>query len=82
MYLLGIKAKYVVNKMFDKMQRLGRLKYTTSHNSFSFLVFVVYKINVKGERKKYAVVNICKLNNLIISDAYSLLLQSDIIASI
>lgn len=74
MYLLGIKAKYVVNKMFDKIQRLGKLKYTTSHISFSFLVFVVYKINVKGERKKHAVVNICKLNNLIISDAYSLLL--------
>lgn len=71
-YPLGIEAKRLVNKIFDKMQRLGRLKYTTSHTSFSFLVFVVYKTNAKGEKKRHAVVNICKLNDLVILDAYPL----------
>lgn len=81
MYLLGIKIKRLVDEMFDKMQRLGRLKYTISHTSFSFSVLVVYKTNAKGERKGYAVVNICKLNDLVISDAYLLSLQSDNIGS-
>ena len=68
--------------MFDKMQHLGRLKYTTSYTPFSFPVFVVYKTNAKEEKKERAVVNIRKLNNLVIPDAYPLPLQSDIIASV
>ena len=56
--------------------------YTTSYISFSFSIFVVYKINAKREKKRRAVVNICKLNNLVIMDAYLLSLQSDIIANV
>lgn len=81
-YLLGIKAKRLFDKTFDKMQRLGYLKYTTSHTLFSFLVFVIYKTKSKSKKKRHAVVDICQLNALVILDAYSLLLQSDIIASI
>lgn len=81
-YFLGIEAKRLVDKTFDKMQHLGRLKYTTSHTSFSFSVFIVYKTNAKRERKRYIVVNIQKLNNLVIPDFYSLFLQSNIIVSI
>ncbi len=81
-YPLGIEAKRLVGETFDEMQRLGRLKYTTSHTPFSFSVFVVYKTNAKGERKGRAVVNIRKLNDLVIPDAYPLPLQSDIIASV
>lgn len=44
-------------------------------------MFVIYKTNAKAERKEHAMVNIRKLNNLVISDAYSLSLQSDIIVS-
>lgn len=68
--------------MFDKMHRLSRLKYITLHTPFSFPVFVVYKMNAKEERNGRAVVNICKLNNLVISDAYFFHLQSDIIANV
>lgn len=64
------------------MYCLGYLKYTISHTPFSFPVFVVYKTNAKGERKRRTIVNICKLNNLITSDAYFFPLQSDIIASV
>lgn len=81
-YLLGIKAKRLVNKTFDKMQRLSRLKYTTSYTSFSFPIFVVYKTNTKGEKKRYTVVNIRKLNDLVIPDAYPLPLQLNIIANV
>ena len=81
-YPLGIEAKRLVNKTFDKMQRLGHLKYTTLHIPFSFPVFIVSKANTKRERKECAIVDIRKVNNLIISDVYSLPLQPDIIASI
>lgn len=80
-YPLGIEAKCLVDKMFNKMQHLGCLKYTTSHIPFSFSVFVIYKTNVKGKRKGHAVVDIRKLNDLVVPDAYPLPLQSDIIAS-
>lgn len=68
--------------MFDEMQHLSRLKYTTSHTLFSFPVFIVYKMNAKGERKDCAVVDIRKLNDLVILDTYLFSLQLDIIASI
>ncbi len=81
-YPLGIEAKRLVDKTFDEMQRLGRLKYTISYTPFSFLVFVVYKTNAKGKRKRRAIVNICKLNDLVVPEAYLLLLQSNIITSV
>lgn len=82
MYPLGIEAKRLVDETFDKIQRLGHLKYTTSHILFSFSVFVVHRTNAKRERKRHTMVNIRQLNNLVISDAYALPLQSDIIANI
>lgn len=81
-YPLGINAKRLGNETFNKMQHLGRLKYTISHTFLSFPVFVVYKTNAKEERKGREVVDICKLNELVILDAYPLPLQSDIIASV
>ncbi len=81
-YPLGIKVKRLVNKTFDKMQCLGRFQYTTSHISFSFPIFVVYKTNTKGQRRGRAVVNIRKLNDLVIPDAYPLPLQFNIIVSV
>lgn len=81
-YLLGIKTKCLVNKTFDKMQCLNRLKYSTLHILFSFSVFVFYKTNEIGEQKRCAVINIHKLNDPVIPDIYLLSLQSDIIASV
>lgn len=82
MYLLGIKGKRLFDETFDKMQLLGRLKYITSHIFFNFSVFLVYKTIAKRERKRCAIVDIQKLNDLVILDAYSLLWQSDIITSV
>lgn len=81
-YPLGIKAKRLVDKTFDEMQRLDRLKYTTSHTLFSFPALVVYKTNAKKEKKRRVVVDIRKLIDLVISNAYLLPFQFDIIASV
>lgn len=45
-------------------------------------MFLVYKTNAKRERKTHAIVDIRKLNDLVILDAYPLPLQSNIIASV
>lgn len=68
--------------MFDKMQRLGPLKYTISHTFLNFSVFGIYNTNAKRERKECAVINIRKLNDFVIPNAYPLPLQSYIIPSI
>lgn len=64
------------------MYKQGRLKYITDPTPFSFPVFVIYKIDSHGKRKGRAVVDIRKLNNLVLPDSYPLLLQSEIIANI
>lgn len=81
-YFLDINSKRFVNKIFDEMQHLGRLKYIVNHIFFSFLVFVVQKIATNRERKVWVMVDIWKLNDLVIFDAYSLLFQSEIINNI
>lgn len=64
------------------MQRFGRLTYISFYTPFSFLVFVVWKMVANGKKKGQAVVDIWKLNNLIILDAYLLPLQLEIVTNI
>lgn len=45
-------------------------------------MFVVYKTNAKEEKKRRMVINICKLNDLVISDVYPLPLQLGIITNV
>ena len=72
MYLLGNKACQLVDKTFDKMHCLGRLKFTSKHTPFSFFVFVVWKLDAEGKKKGRAVVDIQKLNNMLFPDSYPL----------
>lgn len=81
-YPLGNKNWQVVDETFDKMHRLGRLKFTTEHPPFSFPVFVVWKPDAEGKRKDRAVVDIQKLNEMVLPDSYFLPLQSEIIANV
>ena len=81
-YPLGNEARQLVDETFDEMHRLGRLKFTSEHTSFSFPVFVVWKLDVEGKKKGRAVVNIRKLNDMVLPDSYSLPLQSEIIANV
>lgn len=63
----------VVNKTFDKMHRQGRLNFTTNCSPFSFPVFVVRKPNGNGKKKSRVVVDIKKLNEMILPNSYALL---------
>lgn len=71
-YILGNKSRQLVNKIFDKMYCLGRIKFTTKHTPFSFPVFVVWKTNTKSKRKSRAIVDIWRLNEIVLFDSYSL----------
>ena len=81
-YPLGINSQRLVDETFDELQCLGCLKYITSHMLFSFPVFVIWKTAANGEKKGQAVVDIRKLNDLVIPDTYPLPLQSEIIANV
>lgn len=81
-YPLNNKNQQVINKTFDKIHCLSRLKFTTEYTLFSFLVFVVCKVNAEGKRKVKAMVDIRNLNEMVLSDSYALFLQSEIIANV
>ena len=68
--------------MFDKMHKQGRLEYTTDLIPFSFPVFIIWKTDLHDKRKGRAVVDIQKLNNLVLPDSYPLRLQLEIIANV
>ena len=81
-YPLGNEARQIVDETFDEIYCLGRLKFTSEHTPFSFPVFVIYKLDAEGKRKGRAVVDIRKLNDMVLSDSYPLPLQSEIIANV
>lgn len=80
-YPLGINNKRLIDETFDELQRLGHLKYIICPTPFSFPVFVIWKTAANSKKKGQAVVDIRKLNNLVIPDAYPLPLESEIIAN-
>ena len=81
-YPLGVKDRAIVDKVFDKLQAQGRLEYTKQPTPFCFPVFVVHKTLPDGTQHGRPVVDIRKLNQVSIRDAYPLPQQSDIIALI
>lgn len=81
-YPLRNNSRQLIDKTFDEMHRLGYLKFTSEHTLFSFPVFVVWKTDTEGKRKSRAVVDIQKLNEMILPNSYTLLLQSEIIANV
>ncbi len=64
------------------MHKQGRLEYTTDPTPFSFPVFVIYKTDSHSKRKGRTVIDIRKLNDLVLPDSYPLPLQSEIIANV
>ena len=71
-YPLGNKVRRVVNDIFDRMYKQGHLDYTIDPTLFSFPVFVIYKTDSHGKRKGRAVIDIRKLNDLVLPDFYPL----------
>ena len=81
-YPPGNDSRRVVNKIFDEMHRQGRLKFLAELTPFSFPVFVVEKPDGNGKKKGRAVVNIRKLNDMVLPDSYPLPLQFEIIPNV
>ena len=72
-YSLGNKAWRIIDNTFDKMQKQGRLEYTTDPTLFRFLVFVIYKTYSHSKKKGHAIVDIRKFNVLVLPNFYLLL---------
>ena len=81
-YLLSNDTRHLIDNTFDEMQRQGHLEFNTNPTPFSFPVFIVWKSDSDGKRKSRVVMDIRKLNDLVLSDSYPLPLQSEIIANV
>ena len=78
-YSLDVRDREVIDKVFDKLYEQGRLEWTKELTPFSFPVFVVWKILLNGEAKGRPVVDIRRLNELLLRDVYAVSLQDDVI---
>lgn len=81
-YPLGNDARQLIDDTFNEMHTQGRLEFTTRPTPFSFPVFVVRKSGSDGKKKGCAVMDIRKLNHLVLPDSYPLPLQSEIITNV
>ena len=78
-YTLGIKDREVVDEVFDKLHKQGRLEFTTQATPFAYPVFVVWKLLPNGERKGHPVIVLRAANELILRDAYAPPPQSEVV---
>lgn len=81
-YPVSQRDKQIINTEFDKLHEQGRMKWITIATPFLFSCFVVWKNMLGGERKGRVVVDIRALNNIIMSDAYPVLSQADVLAEV
>ena len=81
-YSLGIKNRVIVDEVFDKLQLQDRLEFTKQSILFCFPMFVIYKILTDDINHERPVVDIKRLNQVFIRDAYSLPPQAEIISLI
>jgi hypothetical protein len=77
-YSLETENRKMMNNIFDRLQTQERLKFIKEATSFSYSVFVVWTVK-NDVRKNRVIVNIRDLNALLISDAYSVFSQFEII---
>jgi hypothetical protein len=80
-YSLRTDDRKVIDDIFDRLQTQKRLKFIKKATSFSYSIFVIWII--KDEiRKDKIIVNIRDLNALLVSNAYSISSQSEIIENL
>jgi hypothetical protein len=77
-YSLDTNDKKMINDTFNRLQTQNRLKFIIAATSFAYSVFVIWTIK-DDVRKSRIIVNIRDLNALLISDAYLVSSQSEII---
>ena len=71
-YPLGNDTRQLVDDTFNELHQQGLMKFTSNPTPFSFPVFVVWKSDSKGKKKGCAVVDIRKLNDLVLPNSYPL----------
>ena len=84
-YFVEVKNQKFIDETFDKFYKQSKIKWSNNLNFFEYSVFVMWKIVIKNEkfvRKNQIVVNICDLNQIIQTNAYSMSVQIDIIAAV
>jgi hypothetical protein len=77
-YSLNTNDKKMINDIFNRLQTQNKLKFIIVATSFAYLVFVVWTIK-NNVRKERVIMNIRKLNSLLVSNVYSVSSQSEII---
>ena len=80
-YPLSTRDREVVDAALDKLQKTGKVKFTTQPTPFSYPVFVVWKV-VDGKMVGRMVVDIRGLNHITRPDTHPILLQSDMISCV
>ncbi len=77
-YSLNTNDRKMINDTFNRLQTQSRLKFIIVATSFAYSIFVVWTIK-NDVRKKRVIIDIRELNNLLISNVYSISSQSEII---
>ena len=80
-YSFDNENKKVLDETFDELHKQKRLIWTTTSTSFFYSIFVTWR-TINEVRKNRAVIDIRDFNKLLVSNAYSLFLQSDIISNL
>ena len=80
-YPLSTKDREVVDAALDKLQKTGKVKFTTQPTPFSYPVFVVWKM-IDGKKVGRMVVDIRGLNHITRPDTHPIPLQSDMISCV
>jgi hypothetical protein len=84
-YFLRSNERVIVNETFDNLHVKEKMKWFTNSTFFDYSIFVIYKTMVKDDkliRKKRVVINIRELNAIILTDAYSMSAQTNIIVAV
>ena len=84
-FKLNLENKIFIDKKFDALHEQNKMSWTTKFTSYVFSVFVVWHtVHLSGKeslRKGRVVIDIKNLNKITKFDAYSMLLQSNIISA-
>ena len=82
-YFFESKNRAIINKKFDRLHVENKINWITKFTSYEYFVFVIWKtihvFDKFSKRKNKIVVNIRKLNKISMFDAYSMILQNNII---
>ena len=86
-YLQDVSSWALIDEKFNKLQSEEKLKYISESTPFSFSVFVVWTTIFKRsdkilKKKDYIVIDIQRLNKIVITDNYSMSSQKDIISAV